>query len=120
MEKNKLVLRIFSFLSAFMIMFCLGTVTAFAAGQEDPKKEDGDRYYQITDNPQDGEDKWPWPVDGLYNSLREALYNVNMNSLDNGFALIDNATDWAKDTTKKHLRNTKQRFLRRWILLPKK
>lgn len=98
MKKLKVI---FCFWVAVMIVSCLATITAFAAEQEVPKKEDGDRYYQITDNPQDGEDKWPWPVDGLYNSLREALYSVNMNSLDSGFALIDNATEWAKDTTKK-------------------
>lgn len=93
--------KFFCFLSAFIIVFCLGTVTAFAEEQEVPKKEDGDRYYQITDNPQDGEDKWPWPVDGLYNSLREALYNVNINNLDNGFKLIDGVTEVAKDELQK-------------------
>lgn len=102
MKPPKFLLRIFSFLAAIVITFCLSSVTAFAADEdaEVPRKEDGNRFYTITSVPNDGEDKWPWPVDGLYNSLREALYNVNMNSLDNGFKLIDSATDWAKDTIK--------------------
>lgn len=101
LKDKKFLLRLFSFLSAFFIVFWLGTVTAFAAEPEVPKDKDDREYYKITNTPNDGESKWPWPVDGLYNSLREALYSVNMSNLDNGFKLIDLVTDTAKDELKK-------------------
>lgn len=101
LKDRKFLMRLFCFLSAFIVVFWLGAVTAFAAEENVPTEKDDKGYYKITDTPNDGEGKWPWPVDGLYNSLREALYNVNMSNLDNGFKLIDGVTEVANDELQK-------------------
>lgn len=104
LKDKKFLLRLFSFLSAFMIVFCLGTVTAFAADEsptENSPEKNNMGYPALTDSPEDGEDKWPWPVDGLYGSIREALYNANMALLESGFYLIDDVTKDAKEEFQK-------------------
>lgn len=94
-------LKFFSFLSAFLIIvFCLGTVTAFAADETPPETNDKG-YPVLTDEPKDGDVKWGWPLDGLYDSFREVAYNLIMSSLDGSFKLIDGVTNEANAELKK-------------------
>lgn len=63
MSTPKFLLRIFSFLSAFVIVFFLGigTVTAFAADEAPPETNDKG-YPVLTNEPEDGDIKWAWPL----------------------------------------------------------
>lgn len=97
LKDRKFLMRLFCFLSAFIVVFWLGAVTAFAADES----ESTSRYAELSDEPKDGEGKWPWPFDGIYNSFREAAYNLIMSSLEGSFDMIDGVTDTANETLQK-------------------
>lgn len=100
MRTPKFLLRFFSFLSAFVIMFFLGSVTAFAADEVPPETNEKG-YPVLTAEPEDGDVKWGWPLDGLYDSFREVAYNLIMSSLDGSFKMIDGVTAEANTELKK-------------------
>lgn len=99
----KILVKLSSFLAA-IIMFCFGTgfgtVTAFAADEVPPETNEKG-YPVLTAEPEDGDVKWAWPLDGLYDSFREVAYNLIMSSLDGSFKLIDGVTDEANVELKK-------------------
>lgn len=97
LKDRKFLMRLFCFLSAFIVVFWLGAVTAFAADESASTS----RYAELSDEPKDGEGKWPWPFDGIYNSFREAAYNLIMSSLEGSFDMIDGVTDTANETLQK-------------------
>ncbi len=45
--------------------------------------------------PIDGEQPWGWPLDGIYNSIREMLYSLVCNILNGAFSFIDGVTQSA-------------------------
>ncbi len=98
-SKMKILVKLFSFLSA-IIMFCFGTVTAFAADEAPPETNEKG-YPVLTDEPEDGDIKWAWPLDGLYDSFRQVAYNLVMSSLDGSFKMIDGVTAEANAELKK-------------------
>ncbi len=99
LKERKFLLRIFSFLTVLIIALCLGSVTAFAEGESEETNAKG--YAKLSPEPQDGESRWGWPLDGIYDSFREAAYNLIMDTLDGSFSLIDNVTDTANAELKK-------------------
>lgn len=93
-------LRIIFFGVFSAIIFCFGTITAFAADEVLPETNDKG-YPVLTVEPEDGDIKWAWPLDGLYDSFREVAYNLIMGSLDGSFKLIDGVTAEANTTLQK-------------------
>lgn len=100
MKNTKLLLRLFSFLSAIVIVLCFSTITAFAADGAPPETNDKD-YPVLTSEPEDGDIKWSWHLDDLYDSFREVAYNLIMSSLGGSFKMIDGITAEANTELKK-------------------
>lgn len=96
----KIIIKVFSFLAAVIIVFGLGAITAFAA-DEAPLETNDKGYPILTTEPEDGDIKWAWPLDGVYDSFRGVAYNLIMDTLGGSFKLVDVVTNTANTTLQK-------------------
>ncbi len=67
-----------------VVMISMCSITAFAA--EDRLLDD------VV-----GETPWPWPFDGIYESIRELLFNMVQLFMSCAFGLLDNGTTYATE-----------------------
>lgn len=75
-QKRKQSIRIMAFLFVFMAITAMLVLSTSVSAAE-------------LSDPIDGEKPWGWPLEGLYNSMRNMFYKLICSILDGAFGLID-------------------------------